>query len=103
MALNVMQIAARFQQGWDQFRNDTQDLARDVAVFLKSLPDETMLLLGIMFILGLFYLIVRQPSEVKHKGDMGRQFVYALAIVLIFGFGIDWVMDYNGLSKVTRI
>ena len=48
MALNVMQIAARFQQGWDQFRNDTQDLARDVTVFLKSLPDETMLLLGII-------------------------------------------------------
>ena len=100
---SVMQLAARFQQGIDQLRNDTQELFGDVMHFFRGLSDETILLLFVMFILGLFYLIVRQPKNVKKSGDMGRQFVFALAIVIIFGVGIGWVMEHNGLDKITRI
>ena len=100
---SVMSFATRFQQGIDQLRNDTQALVQDVMRFFRGLPDETILLMFVMFILGLFYLIVRQPKSVKKSGDWGRQFVYALAIVIIFGTGISWVMEHNGMDKITRV
>ena len=98
-----MSFATKFQQGIDQLRNDTQALVQDVMRFFRGLPDETILLVFVMFILGLFFLIVRQPNNVKKSGDWGRQFVYAVAIVLIVTTGINWVMEHNGLEKITRI
>lgn len=100
---STMQIAARFQQAIDQLRNDAQELARDVNHFLGSMSDETRILFFIMFILTIFYLIVRRPSEAKESGGLVRQFVCALAIVLIFSYGINVALEHNGLEKVTRV
>ena len=100
---SVMQLAARFQQGIDQLRNDAQEIARDVSHFFGSMSDETRILFFIMFILTIFYMIVRRPSDTKESGGMGRQFVFALAIVLIFSYGISVALDHNGLDKITRV
>lgn len=100
---SVMQLAARFQQGIDQLRNDAQELARDVSHFFGSMSDETRILFFIMFIITIFYLIVRRPNETKESGGMARQFVFALAIVLIFSYGISVALEHNGLDKITRV
>jgi len=101
---SVMQIAAKFQQGFDQLRHDALALFRDINRTFRNMSDETIILLGVFFILSLFYLIVRQPSRVKGSGSMGRQFMFALAVILIFSVGIDWLLENNHVSsKITPI
>ena len=101
---SIMQITARFQHAFDQLRHDSIALFRDINRTVRNMSDETIILFGIMFILALFYLIVRQPSRVKGSGSMGRQFTVALAIVLVFSIGIDWLLENNHVTTaITRI
>lgn len=71
--------------------------------FFGSMSNETRILCFIMFIITIFFLIVRRPSDSKESGSMGRQFVFALAIVIIFSYGITVALDNNGLDKITRV
>ena len=98
-----MQLGASFQSAMEQLRRDAQELARDASHFFGTMSDETRILFFVMFILTIFYLIVRRPNSEKQSGGMARQFIFALGIVVIFSYGISVALDHNGLDKITRV
>lgn len=99
---SVMQISARFQSAFDRLRHDAVELSRDLGHYFDTMSAETRILFFLMFILTIFYMIVRRPNDAKESGGMARQFVYALAIIVIFGMGIGWAMDHSQ-TQITRI
>lgn len=98
-----MQLAARFQSAIEQLRADAQELANEFGQFIGSMSAETRILFFVMFILTIFYMIVRRSSDHKRSGGMGRQFIYALAIVVIFSYGLSVALEHNGYEKIVRV
>lgn len=97
-----MSIAARFQNALDRFWHDTQEVSVDVIHYFNTMTNETRILFFVMFIMTVFYMIVRRPNDEKASGSMGRQFAFAMVIVVIFGLGIGWAMDHAP-TQITRI
>ena len=98
----VMTIGARIKNALDQLVRDARELARDLAHYFDTMSNETRILFFVMFIITIFYMVVRRPNETKESGGMVRQFMFALAIVLIFGLGIGSALDFTR-DQITRI
>lgn len=97
-----MSIAAKFQSAFNELRQDARELSKDLMHYFETMSNETRILFFVMFIMTIFYMVVRDSEQKREQGGVVRQFVYALAIILIFGIGIGWAMD-QGPSNVTRI
>lgn len=93
-------ISGKIQRGLERLSRDADEVVRGFERYFDSLTNETRILFFIMFIMVLFYLIVRRPGDEKHSGSMGRQFLFAASIIIIFGLGIGWAMDANRISEV---
>ena len=88
---------------WHEFSYDMKNLMGDFSVWLSRLSEAEQLLGLCLFILVLFFLVVRRPNEQKQSGAMGRQFAMALLIVTIFGFGIGWLIDDGAANVLQRL
>jgi len=98
----IMELGTRFQSALNNLRNDAREIAKDLTHYFEGMSNETRILFFVMFIMTIFYLVVRRSEEKKEPGGAARQFVYALAIILIFGIGLGWAMD-QGPTQITRI
>ncbi|MEM7767849.1 MAG: hypothetical protein AAF253_10220 [Pseudomonadota bacterium] len=58
-----------------------------------------------VFGLVLMYFIIRKPKTYEEGGGMGRQFLFALTIVMLMGFGIGWVYggDIEAMARTLPI
>ncbi len=65
----------------------------DVQRYLDTVSPAEKALAVCVFGLILMYFIMRKPKTYADGGGMGRQFIFALAIVLILGFGVGWLFS----------
>ncbi|MEM0986939.1 MAG: hypothetical protein AAGJ32_11885 [Pseudomonadota bacterium] len=72
------------------FQNFLEDAERYIATVT---PAEKALAVCV-FGLVLMFFIMRKPQSYEDGGGMGRQFVFALIIVMLMGFGVGWL--YGG-------
>lgn len=65
----------------------------DADRFLSGVTPAEKALAVCVFGLVLMYFIMRNPKTYEEGGGMGRQFVFALIIVTILGFGVGWLFS----------
>ena len=94
----TLAVASRIEVAFQRFSDDTKQLVRDFRIWLDGLSNEERILFFVMFILVLFYMIVRRPNMNKKAGGTMRQFSVALIIVTIFGLGVGWAITDGPLD-----
>ena len=88
-----MRAASVYNQLFDRISRDLSDFGHDIQVAIARSSDAERVIGICVFALMLLFIMIRRPHNDKNAGSMGRQFVFALAIVTIFGFGVGWMFD----------
>ncbi|MEL6286464.1 MAG: hypothetical protein AAFQ18_09645 [Pseudomonadota bacterium] len=75
-----------------------RDVAEDTERYLQTVSNAEKALAVCVFGLVLMYFIINRPKTYEDGGGMQRQFLFALTIVMLFGFGLGWM--YSGDIEV---
>ena len=86
-------IRASWERFWYEFSWDMKHMSADVEDWLGSLSAGDAVLGLCLFTLALLFIMIRRPKNYKQGGGMSRQFVLALAVVIIFGFGSGYLLE----------
>ncbi|WP_084399188.1 hypothetical protein [Henriciella aquimarina] len=65
----------------------------EILHWLSRRSDAEQLVIACVFILLLLGLIIRMSMRGKDPGSTGRQFGGSIVLVMIFAFGIGWMID----------
>lgn len=82
-----------FKAAWDSFMIESGFFLRDIGNWLGNRNDGERLLLAGLLILGLLYILVRQPNNVRNSGGMTRQFAVAVVLAAALGVGVMSIFD----------
>lgn len=85
--------ASALRRAFDKLFLEGERLVHDIDVWISRLNDGEKVLGLCLFILLLFFLILRKPNSHKNSGGAGRQFAFALVIVIIASFGAGWLFE----------
>lgn len=61
--------------------------------WLAGLGATEQVLATCVFALTLLWLSFLRPQENRSAGHVGRQFVFALILIVLFGFGAGWLLS----------
>ena len=87
-----------FKAAWDGFMVETRFFLRDIGHWFGNRNDGERLLLAGLVVLGLLYIVVRQPNDIKNSGGMTRQFAVAMVLAVVLGMGV--MSAFNGLFDI---
>lgn len=86
-----------FKTDWDHFlydfHRDMKHFSHDIHDWLHHLSTGEAIIGLCLFTLVLLFIMIRRPQGYKQGGGMTRQFVLALTVVVLFGFGTGYLMD----------
>jgi nitrate/nitrite transporter NarK len=82
-----------FKAAWDSFMTETRFFLRDIGNWFGDRNDGERLLLVGLIVLGLIYIMVRRPNDVRNGGGMMREFAVAIVLAAVLGAGVMTVFD----------
>jgi nitrate/nitrite transporter NarK len=85
--------SSSFKSTWDAFMAETRFFLRDIGDWFGDRSDGERLLLAGLILLGLIWVVVRQPNDVRNSGGAARQFAIALVLAAVLGAGVMSAFD----------
>ncbi len=90
-----------FKADWDRFlydfHRDIKHFSRDIQDWMHNLSTGEAMIGLCLFTLVLLFIMIRRPQGYKQGGGMTRQFVLAMTVVVLFGFGAGYLMEGWGV------
>ena len=82
---------------WDLFMHEVRRGASDLGIWLERLSD-TQRVFGLCVFALILLILAFRPQQLakrqkKREAKQGSEFIFALAIVMVFAFGVGWGMD----------
>jgi TctA family transporter len=87
--------AAFMESLWNMIVSHARSGAHDFAIWTARLSDAERIVGLCVFALTIMILMMGPTKRRKAPRGKGTQFVFALAIVMIFGFGAGWLFEDN--------
>ncbi|MGB3627152.1 MAG: hypothetical protein WA989_15075 [Henriciella sp.] len=78
---------------YERIVHEARLLYHDVVHWLGQRSDGEQIVIGCVFILLLLWLIVRMSMRKENDAGAGRNFGGSVLLVMIFAFGIGWMID----------
>ncbi len=80
---------------WNLIVSHAQSGAHDFSIWIARLSDGERVVGLCVFALTIMILMMAPTKKRKTPRGKSTQFVFALAIVMIFGFGAGWLFEDN--------
>lgn len=81
------------EQLWNMIVREAQSGAHDFSIWIARLSDGERVVGLCVFALTILLLMMGPTKKRTTPRGKGTQFVFALAIVMIFGFGAGWLFE----------
>lgn len=91
-----MVVAAQksaFDVIYERIVHEARLLYHDVVHWLQQRSDGEQIVIACTFILLLLWLIVRMSMRKENDAGTGRNFGGSVLLVMIFAFGLGWMLD----------
>jgi len=86
-------LQGTFETIYHRLSHEALLLWQDILLWLGRRSDGEQLVIACVFILVLLLLIVRMSMRKKESASTGRNFGGSILLVMIFAFGIGWMLD----------
>ena len=78
---------------YERFMSEASHFWHQTLLWFSRRSDGEQLVIACVFILILLLLIIRMSMRGKDSGGAGRQFGGSVVLVMVFAFGIAWMLD----------
>ena len=95
---NLISVETSFETIARRLRTEAHYWWHEALLWFQRRSDGEQLVIACVFILLLLMLIIRMSMRGKDPGSSGRQFGGSLLMVMIFAFGLGWMLDSGGGS-----
>lgn len=82
-----------FDRIWHEITRELSELSREFIIWVERLSDAEKIIALCVFIIALFLLTVRLAGGKKRDRSETVQFVFAMALVILFGYGAGWMFS----------
>ena len=91
--MKVFGSKSAFETLYERLTHEAGYYWHQAVLWFSRRSDGEQLVIACFFILLLLLLIIRMSMGGKEAGSTGRQFGGSVVLVMIFAFGIGWMLD----------
>lgn len=91
--MSVSSQSSPLSRAIDELSDYAKDAYHDFTVWVARLDDTEKMFFAGTFILILFMLILVNAAKRPREPGNGRSFFGAVMLVIVFSFGVGWVLD----------